>query len=318
MIDIIIPAYNAHETIWQTLFSILYQKFNKNFHVYIVNDASEKDYNDVVLFFQKYMNISEIVLNENGGPAVARQKGIEASKSKYIVFIDSDDVFSDSFALKNLYNEIESSNMDVVCSHFVEETCEGFYDHEDSIIWLHGKIYRRSYIEENKISFNTSRINEDSGFNLLCELSDCKKSFLNCKTYIWRNNNQSITRCDKDNFFVKGINGYISNMLYALKWAIKNEKSRKKIGSFAFNALSTMYIYYLKYQKDERCMESYKMTKKILDISSRFDISTDEKNEIYSLQYNYLLNQDISLKENAVLPKETLYDFVEFIYNLDD
>ena len=38
MIDIIIPAYNAHETISRTLYSICYQTISKRLNVYLIND----------------------------------------------------------------------------------------------------------------------------------------------------------------------------------------------------------------------------------------------------------------------------------------
>ena len=48
MIDIIIPAYNAHETIDQTLYSINTQINKELFKVYIVNDASNQNYSNFV------------------------------------------------------------------------------------------------------------------------------------------------------------------------------------------------------------------------------------------------------------------------------
>ena len=38
MIDVIIPAYNAHKTIEQTLCSIAYQEIADEINVYIVNE----------------------------------------------------------------------------------------------------------------------------------------------------------------------------------------------------------------------------------------------------------------------------------------
>ena len=53
MIDIIIPAYNAHDTIEKSLLSILIQSEINNINVYIVNDCSKNDYS---YFIKKYMN----------------------------------------------------------------------------------------------------------------------------------------------------------------------------------------------------------------------------------------------------------------------
>lgn len=64
MIDIIIPAYNAHKTIEKTLNSISYQENSFLFNVYIINDASEKDYFEFIEFYKDFIKIKELKLNE--------------------------------------------------------------------------------------------------------------------------------------------------------------------------------------------------------------------------------------------------------------
>ena len=93
MIDVIIPAYNAHNTIEKTLDSILHQTISNMLNVYVVNDCSDKNYDEIIKKYKKDINIKEIKISKNGGPGVARQKGIDLSNGKYILFIDSDDIF---------------------------------------------------------------------------------------------------------------------------------------------------------------------------------------------------------------------------------
>ena len=113
MIDIIIPAFNAHETIERTLFSIAYQKQISLANVYIVNDGSDEDYSKEIKFFSKFLKIKELKMKKNSGPGCARQYGIDHSESEYIIFIDSDDVFYDPYVVSNLYNTIISENYDL-------------------------------------------------------------------------------------------------------------------------------------------------------------------------------------------------------------
>ena len=42
-LDIIIPCYNAHKTLFYTLSSLSIQQKVKGFHVYLVNDKSNKE-----------------------------------------------------------------------------------------------------------------------------------------------------------------------------------------------------------------------------------------------------------------------------------
>ena len=124
-IDVIIPAYNAHDTLRRTLGSIIAQDIVDDLDVIIVNDCSDKDYSEFVEMFSKFVNIREIKLEKNGGPGVARQKGIEATKNPLITFIDADDSFSGAFALKTLRLQLVSEPHTVACfGNFLEENQE--------------------------------------------------------------------------------------------------------------------------------------------------------------------------------------------------
>ncbi len=79
MIDIIIPAYNAHETIRKTLMSICIQNNVKDLNIYIIDDCSDEPYDYLIDEFNKYLNIKIERLNKNSGPGVARNRGLEIS-----------------------------------------------------------------------------------------------------------------------------------------------------------------------------------------------------------------------------------------------
>ena len=59
MIDVIIPAYNAHKTIEQTLTSIAFQSIVDKLNVYIINDYG-KDYKEIIEYYSNFMNIKEL------------------------------------------------------------------------------------------------------------------------------------------------------------------------------------------------------------------------------------------------------------------
>jgi len=62
-IDVIIPAYKAHNTILRTLSSIAEQTILQDVDVTIVNDCCpEGDYSKFVKMFSPYMSIKEIKL----------------------------------------------------------------------------------------------------------------------------------------------------------------------------------------------------------------------------------------------------------------
>ena len=125
MIDIIIPAYNAHETIKDTLESIASQSIKDKINVYIINDFSDKDYSEEISIFKNKLNVKEINTGKNMGPGYARQLGIDSSNSEFIVFIDADDEFYNNKAIEILYNTIKENKCDVVVGSFNEILKDG-------------------------------------------------------------------------------------------------------------------------------------------------------------------------------------------------
>ena len=119
ILNIIIPAYNAKETLDKTLMSLCLQRTKYKFNVLIVNDKSDYNYKDYIEKYSKYLTISELTLKENVGPGLARQKGIEHTNSKYIMFIDADDYLYSPYSIESLIKKHENSICDVVVSNFI-------------------------------------------------------------------------------------------------------------------------------------------------------------------------------------------------------
>lgn len=307
MIDIIIPAYNAHDTIERTLFSIAYQKNIDYLNVYIVNDASEYDYAKEIKYFRKFMKIKELKIDKNVGPGLARQYGIDNSDSKYIIFIDSDDVFSNPFSIKTLYDKIENTSSDVVISSFYEELEDATrIEHVDDTIWLHGKIYRREFLETNKIRFNNTYANEDNGFNQLIFLHESKIESIYEFTYYWLFNSKSITRINNHEYSFDGLEGYIYNITWALDIAIKHKCYESKIAMLAFSTLMATYYYYIEFKDMKNKDNLIKWAKKIYEISLQYPVQSEEqKMEIWNNYFLYSTdNIDIKDKLNPPISFE--------------
>ena len=211
MIDIIIPAYNAHKTIFDTLCSIAYQTMASKVNVIIADDCSSNDYSSFIDFFKDYFSIKQIRMEKNGGPGVARQTAIDNSSSPYIIFIDSDDCFSDPLAVSRLYKKIRKSKCDVIAANIVQQY-ENSFDIQNKEFLLHGKIFRRSFLKKNNIRFNDFRYAEDVFFNYLLLLSSAKISKLNNSVYIWRYNVNSLTRNEKFDFFNDPFKDYLAGI----------------------------------------------------------------------------------------------------------
>ena len=307
MIDIIIPCYNSHNTIRDTLDSIKSQDIVKEVNVYLIDDCSDKDYSEEVNDYSKYFNIKQIKLDNNSGPGVARKVGLKESNSSFIVFIDSDDCFYANDSLKILYDGITEDAYDLVISKTFEETPKGLIDKDTNTIWLHGKIYRRSFLDKYNITFNDSRANEDNGFNQLICLLNPKIKYVFKNTYIWKYNDKSITRSNNYNYDYSSIIGYAYNIHWALENALKYDYNKTKFSELAFSALVALYYYYLIYNSKLSIDELLDYAKKIDKFYSINPIDEDRQHQIIETQFSglyiisknrkYLLDPDMTLRE---------------------
>ena len=189
MIDIIIPCYNSHNTLKNTLNSIINQSIKDKIKVYLVDDCSDKNYNSFVEQYSKFIDIKEIRTKENGGAGLAREFGIQNSNSNYIMFVDSDDLLFSYQAVESLYNEIEKGFDYVNSIEYDEKRRKNLILNGN----VHGKIFRREYLEKNDIHFNSTRYHEDNYFTNFVVLSGAKKSLIRECTYFYTFNKDSIT-----------------------------------------------------------------------------------------------------------------------------
>lgn len=89
-LSIIIPAYNAEKTLDRVLGELVSQKMQQpeNAEIIVVDDGSTDGTKDVVA---KYGTIVRYIHQENKGVAAARNVGLDASRGRYISFVDADD-----------------------------------------------------------------------------------------------------------------------------------------------------------------------------------------------------------------------------------
>ena len=91
-VSIILPNYNSSKTIKKTISSILNQTY-KNWELTIVDDNSDKITKGILSEYKKLKKIKILYLKKNKGAAYCRNLAIKKSKSYYLAFIDSDDLW---------------------------------------------------------------------------------------------------------------------------------------------------------------------------------------------------------------------------------
>lgn len=120
MISVIIPMFNAENTIIKALDSVRNQNYDlKRFEVIIINDGSTdrsgglaENYRDT----HPELNI-KIINRENGGVSKARNAGLKAATGDYIAFLDSDDEWLPLKTARQMeFLQNEALNVDFITS----------------------------------------------------------------------------------------------------------------------------------------------------------------------------------------------------------
>lgn len=252
MIDIIIPAYNAHSTIKKTLASIALQNNKDDIKVCIVDDCSKEDYSSIVDLFKGKINIKEIRLDKNSGPGVARQYGIDNTNSEYIMFLDADDLLYDSYTITDFINMVKRRKLDMVYGIIIDEENDResyiYYNHQGC---LHGKLYKREFIIKHDIKFLDSYYHEDNAFNRLVLLHKPKMIYLDKYSYVYKNNALSIT--NQKNIRFDNLDIFINNMIKDVEIAINHKCDKKEIGCLLVHSLMYIFkVYMNNYEKKDK------------------------------------------------------------------
>ncbi len=169
-LDIIVPVYKRGKEIIPTVQSLSLQT-QKDFAVYFVFDGEEAK--DEVSAIQNVCSISalpafHIVGMKHGGVGAARNHGISASSSPYIMFLDSDDLLLPN-AVGTIMNAIEHG-FDMMVGKTMREAANGNFEvvGGEQMTWIHGRVYSRQFLNDYGISFPILPMCEDLAFNMLC------------------------------------------------------------------------------------------------------------------------------------------------------
>ncbi|WP_262264366.1 glycosyltransferase family 2 protein [Pantoea dispersa] len=194
LFSIIIPVYNAQNTIRRTLQSVLNQTFS-SYEIIVVNDGSRDNSARILQEFAHYPQVT--VLNQiNAGVSAARNSGLQQASGEYVLFLDADDWVDDNFLMsfKLNLNAWPAESVDLMVGNLNDNRIgkvsqAGFFSQQDipyvlgelemsdNIGYLHNKCYRRQIIDDLHLRFMEGvSMSEDLLFNL--KFFSCVSNFL--------------------------------------------------------------------------------------------------------------------------------------------
>ena len=118
LISIIIPIYNAEDTLNRCICSILNQTFY-DWELLLIDDGSTDLSGELCDEYASKDQRIKVFHKKNGGVSSARNVGLDYAKGEWITFCDSDDFVCPNW-LKN-YTDNISDGIDLICQAFEDD-----------------------------------------------------------------------------------------------------------------------------------------------------------------------------------------------------
>lgn len=265
-----VPHYKEETKIVKDFLNSVRLQQNVNFEeieVVIVNDGG--DYSQLEdIDTTKYPFYIKIIIAPHQGVSAARNKAFDESNSKYVMFCDIDDMFYTPTALFSIFEAIKNKKFNVLISVFKEEHRDNdgkpYYINRDADVFVHGKVYNRQYLLDINLRFNPAlTVHEDFYFNFLainlCE-DKTKAIKLNTPIYLWKWQNNSVSRGDKEYIYKT-----YPNMLDSCTEVINQLLKRLKIQLASVMANRVIYDCYFTMNKKEWLNQENKEYRRIVE-----------------------------------------------------
>ena len=211
LVSVIVPVYNAQDTIRKCLDSFISQTLS-DWELVLVDDGSPDESGKICDEYAMQDSRIRVIHKENAGVSAARQTGLDTARGDFVIHADPDD-WVDTNMLDELYKTAISKDADmVICDWIVEVGGKAIYrvqkpssSQASEILnnlfdgTLHGsccnKFVKRSIIDLYVARFPKG-VNycEDVCFNVQLLMHDIKVSYLNKAFYHYYQSPSSLTR----------------------------------------------------------------------------------------------------------------------------
>ena len=193
-VTIIIPAYNAEQTVERCLLSVLGQSYC-DWECIVIDDGSTDKTGDVIKRFSDKDKRIKVFVQTNSGVSAARNNGVNLAAGEWITFLDADDYLESDYLEKLVTlqmqhqtdltmceftnfspDEDKRDRREILNKDLYAEGEEAFKTFFPIFLWNGKKqrpggpvckLYKKKIIQENNIIFNKDvHYNEDFLFNL--------------------------------------------------------------------------------------------------------------------------------------------------------
>ena len=208
LVSVIVPVYKTEKYLVRCVNSIRKQDYAE-LEIILVDDGSPDKSGELCDEIARLDDRVQVIHKTNGGLSSARNVGIEASKGKYICFVDSDDYIEKDY-VSTLYRLIDKNKADLAKIDYIEIRTDDYLDKGQSgeERFYEGKevekaflqlrvdsacvfMYRKALIGD--IRFPEGKTSEDIPFNFMVFQKAKKFIYLPVNKYYYWHNPESIS-----------------------------------------------------------------------------------------------------------------------------
>jgi len=225
-VSVILPIYNVAFYLEETFQSLINQSL-KEIEIIAVNDGSTDNSEEIIKKYAKLDSRINYYNQENQGQSVARNHALRYATGEYIYMMDSDDILSDTDALRCCYDYAKSNSADFI--FFDGDTLQE--EGTAPLVWN----YKRTHLLEEGKAYH--------GEFILNMMLDNSKH--NCVVWLLFINHSYLKRIDLD--FYPGI--IHEDELFTTKLTLQSDKIYCLKRSFVSHRVRSASTIGLKYSK---------------------------------------------------------------------
>ncbi|WP_409200790.1 glycosyltransferase family 2 protein [Methanobrevibacter sp. DSM 116169] len=315
-VSVIIPIYNSEKYLNQAIDSIINQTFDfENIELILVDDCSTDNSKSIIKKYEsKYENCKGIYLSKNSGlPGKPRNIGLEYATADFIVFLDSDDIYTDD-GIELLYNTIIKENVDLVISSIylnldgkviTINNCPKKYGkflrvnplkNQNTFDKLSGnefvgpcaRIFKRKIIKQNKITFPEKTLCEDAYFYFKYLLNS-KEIVILPENYIYTYNTHDSSTIHNHN--IKLFNRFLNGMILIDKFF--KENTNLSCSATINDNLASLLLIFTNTKTNHK--EKKELLRKIYDFETNLNFKPNIKNLEVSILNKLILKKYFNL-----------------------
>ncbi|MBR2930209.1 MAG: glycosyltransferase family 2 protein [Clostridia bacterium] len=186
-VSVVMPVYNSYDYLRCAIDGVLGQTL-EDIELILVDDGSTDRSLDIIKEYKEKDSRVRVITESNAGPSWARNRGLARIRGRYVIFLDSDDIYEPEL-IERLYLAAERDGLDIAIAEYdIYNQRTGAFEHKipadradifeggrivskqdnpsvifqcaESYVW--NKLFSASFLQSRELSFDQDlRVFED-------------------------------------------------------------------------------------------------------------------------------------------------------------